>query len=87
MSYSIEYSPHKRKIYPGCKKKSVVPRGVIWIACLAFLYFMFTAGPSTLTERWFASLDALAIQLREGTKIGQAVAVYCETILENGIAG
>ena len=83
MSYKIEYNPDKNNIYPLCKKKTVMPMVATLITCCILAFIVFTVDLSAYTRTWFAALDSLALQIKNGTRVGQAVSAYCKEIVSN----
>ena len=83
MSYRIEYSPQKNKFYPSGKRKSSAYSPFVWIGCLVLVYAVFALDLAGLRSDWFSFLDEVAMRLRSGTGIGQAVAACCAEFLKN----
>ena len=88
MSYSIEYSPQKNNRYPAKKEKTnklPILLGIVF--CMVLVYCFTAFDISGLTRRYFAELDAMAVRLRDGTEIGQAIAAYYSQMLLNAQIG
>lgn len=84
MSYYIEYNPQKNKRYPMRKKqKNVFPLLLGLMLCLAAAYILMAYDIAGFSEKYFNALDTMALQLRNGTKIGQAITAYCTQLFND----